>query len=380
MEYTRSGLNADAPLRWPLAKLDTAMQAKGKHFDKQDCSKIIEPNFDGVLAWLKTNEEADSGKLPSTDDEPDAEFRSASSHTSETPVLAQTALTASSRYCGEVSAYEPRMMVDATAKEFFSGLVEFFREGEESEVCEVAPVSLHFRAVVFSDFTPIDLEVGVFEADEVGSFAVFSHPSRSDSVRLAQTLRLAAQRLTALGFTVLQPRPDVGDSFLQLLDDDMDFSDDDSGLGDWCGADAGVREEGSQAKVLQPLLDLACSRLQWRRQEAAASLAMLAKDTPGLRAPLGELLAAQPEVLKHLFSTSTSTRPEDALVIQYPAAAMLASVAETVQVLEAGTAEVLMEQILCHAGMAAGCSGIPPLVANKLTVALGLLRCKIGDC
>eukprot|EP00930_Biecheleria_cincta_P045534 TRINITY_DN31377_c0_g1_i1.p1 TRINITY_DN31377_c0_g1~~TRINITY_DN31377_c0_g1_i1.p1 ORF type:complete len:384 (+),score=83.29 TRINITY_DN31377_c0_g1_i1:78-1229(+) len=375
-QCTKSGVISDAPLRWP--ELDTAAQAKGKHFDKpdQDCSEISERN---VLAWLNSNEEADSGKQPSTDDDFDAKapWSDTSSsgpgslHMSEAPVRAEAALTTSSGYCCVNSACDPKIMVEETARELCSRLVEFFREGEESEVCEVAPSGLHFKAIVFSDFTPLDVEVGVFEAGEVGSFAVFSHPSRSDTVRLAQTLRLAAQRLLAVGFTVLQPRQGAGESILQLLDDDMSFSDDDSGLDDCCG---------SQEKILQPLLDQACSGLQWRRQEAAAALALLAKGTPRLRAPLAEALIAQPEVLKLLFSTGTRTRPEDALAIQYPAAAMLASVAEATEVLQAGTGEVRMKQVMCITGTDVGCSGMPRLVANKLTVALGLLRCTIAKC
>lgn len=251
-------MNVDAALRWPWTELDAAMQVNAKHSDKQDYSKITEANFEGVLAWLKADVEADSGKLSRLDDTPEAEAPRtnstssgpSSSHTSETHTLVQADLTTSSGYHSEVSACEWKIVVEAATRDLCSGLMAFFREagsrspgqGDESEVFEVAPGSLHFKAIIFFDVTPVDVEVRVFEVDNVGSCAVLSHPSRSDSVRFVQTFQLAAEHLATAGFKVLQPHGGVRDSCLRLLEDDMSISDD-----NWSEDDDVVdREEGSQ--------------------------------------------------------------------------------------------------------------------------------------
>lgn len=376
----RSGINTDAPFRRPWTELDAAAtQDKAKHFDKEDSSDIIEPNFEGVLSWLRTDVQADSawsgmqrkkersGTASTSDDELGA---TASSHASETPVLANAALKASSDYHCEVSPCELKIVVEGTAADLWRGLVTFFQEGNESEVCELDSGSLQFKAIIFYDFTPIDADVSVFEANDIRSFALFSHPSRSDSVRFAQTLQLAAQHLMVVGLSVLQPRKGFGDGCLRLVDGDMSIPDD-----DWCLDDAGILDEASR-QAIQPLLHQACSGLQRKRKEAATELAMLAKAAPRLRAHLAEALVAHPEVLKCLFSTGSITRPADALVIQYPVAAMLASVADD-NALQGGMAEMLMNQVLRHADMTGDGTNMPRLVARELTVALGLLRCKI---
>lgn len=231
-------MGANATLRWPWTDLDAALQGKGKH-SVQDLSEITEANFEGVLAWLKADADADTGKfLDIGDQEPRAEASRANSASSSSSgreasprmhVPAQPApSTSSGSYHSKIFAWEPKILVEATARDLFSGLIAFFREGDQSKLFKVDFESLHCKAAMFCDSIPVDVEVRVFEADEVGSScAVFSHLSRSDSVRLAHTFQLAAQHLTAVGFTVLQPREGVADSCLRLLEDDMSISDDD---------------------------------------------------------------------------------------------------------------------------------------------------------
>jgi len=183
----------------------------------------------------------------------------------------------------------------------------------EGEVTYMNEDRSHLKAYAVDGCHLVDVEVQVLQVDNVVSKAVFSHPSRTDTVRLSRVFQRVVDSLRLKGFCIHSPQDELvqGPFVVDSLDDFLDDFENDF-------AETSGDDDHDWAAELAPLIGQAQSTNLERRLEAIVLLAETAQASPACRVGLAGILTDKPEILDLLLSV------EAPLTIQFAAAKMLA--------------------------------------------------------
>jgi len=194
-----------------------------------------------------------------------------------------------------------KIIADVDQLTLFHLLCSTFEIHIPAEVTEKDETAFLLKLTAFEEYAPIDVEIYIQTLADNSSEAIIRHPSRQDVVRFQLVVKRLTKCVRAAMGVKEEPRRT------------MEFD-------EWCSWECG--EDEDWPSILQPLFAMACSTIPLDRQEAAVALATMAEQSPACHVTLAEAVAQRSDVMMDILSV-----PSAPLALQYPAAAMLATLA-----------------------------------------------------